>query len=325
MHHWAVKMLLVVCASGISLGQSASAQTEPYPSRPISLVVPAGPGTGADVQARLAAQKLGEVLGQRIVVENAVGASGIIAVQRVMRARSDGYTLLFSFNQVVTMNPNVIANLPYDVEKDLEPISRFSESPFIWMVNNEVPAKTFPELMAYAKANPGKIAVGVTGFGAAAHLGMQLLSHHTGAEFLAVNYTGNIAPDLMSNVVQMTLTPAAVASTLINSGKVKALAQTGPRRASRFADIPTVAEFIPGYVIEAWYGVWAPKGTPKPVLAQLNAAWVKVAGMPDLGERLGGLGVTLIGSTAEELAEHTRRETQMWQGVVKARNIKLIQ
>lgn len=292
-----------------------------YPSRPINLVLPAGAGTGVDILGRTGAQKLSEILGQPVVVENVVGASGVIGVQRVTRAKPDGYTLLFTFNQTITMNPHVVANLPYDPQKELAPISRFAASPFVWMVNSRVPVKTFPELVAYAKAQPVKLAMGVTGFASAAYLGSQLLAYQTGAEVLPVNYAGNFSADLMSNVVQLSMSPAAQVPSLVASGKVRALAQTGERRAAGMADIPTVNESLPGYVIDAWYGVWAPAGTPTEVLNTLTDAWRAVAAMPEVKERLAGVSAVAIGGTAQELAELTRTETKMWGDGVKARKI----
>lgn len=297
------------------------AQSDAYPNRPVTLVLPAAAGTGVDIVGRLAAQKLSDVLGQRVVVENVVGASGVIGVQRVTRARPDGYTLLFSFNQTITMNPHVVANLPYDPERELEPVSRFAASPFVWMVNAQVPVKNFPELVSHAKANPGKLAIGVTGFASAAYLGAQMLAHQTGAELLAVNYSGNFSADLMANTVQVSMSPAAQVPQLVASGKVRAIAQTGNKRASGLSDVPTAAETVPGFVIEAWYGAWAPKGTPAAIVGTLASAWRKIAAMPEVAERLDKLAASPVGSTPEELADLIRRETKMWGDVVKARNI----
>lgn len=311
---------LVVAALALSVPLAALAQDK-YPSRPITLVLPAGAGTGVDIIGRLGAQKLSEVLGQPVVVENVVGASGVIGVQKVTRAKPDGYTLLFAFNQAITMNPHVVANLPYDPQKELAPISRFAASPFVWMVNAQVPVRTFPELIAHAKSQPGKLAMGVTGFASAAYLGSQLLAYQTGAEVLPVNYAGNFSTDLMSNVVQLSMSPAAQVPALIASGKVRALAQTGERRTEGMPDVPTVAETVPGHVIDAWYAVWAPAGTPKEVVARLTEAWRSVASKPEVRERLAALSAVAVGSTAGELEALIRDETRMWGDVVKARRI----
>jgi tripartite-type tricarboxylate transporter receptor subunit TctC len=316
------RRLVTAGATALALPCGAMAQSDAYPSRPVTLILPAGAGTGVDILGRLGAQKLGELIGQRVVVENVVGASGVIGVQRVTRAKPDGYTLLFTFNQTITMNPHVVANLPYDPEKELDPVSRFAESPFVWMVNDQVPVKTFAELIAHAKANPGRLAMGVTGFASAAYLGAQLLAHQTGAEVLPVNYAGNFSADLMSGVVQLSMSPAAQVPGMLATGKVRALAQTGARRAPGLSDVPTVSEHLPGYVIDAWYGVWTPKGTPKAIVTTLTNAWRKVAALPDVVERLEKLSAIAVGSTAEELGDLTRRETRMWGDVVKARNIK---
>jgi tripartite-type tricarboxylate transporter receptor subunit TctC len=312
--------LLLLAIAAVCSPTLAGAQTA-YPSRAISLVLPAGAGTGVDIMGRLGAQKLSEVLAQPVVVENVVGASGVIGVQRVTRSKPDGYTLLFTFNQTITMNPHVVANLPYAPQRDLAPISRFAASPFVWLVNSQVPVKTFPELVTYAKAHPGKLAMGVTGLGSAAYLGAQLLAHQTGAEVLPVNYASNFSADLMSNVVQLSMSPAAQVLALVSSGKVRALAQTGDRRAAGMPDVPTVKETLPGYVIDAWYGVWAPAGTPPDVIQTLSKAWRSVAAMPDVKERLAGMSAVAVGSSAEELKELTATETQMWGDVVKARGI----
>lgn len=314
--------VLSLAAALLACGTPALSFAQPkYPSRPITLVLPAGAGTGVDIVGRLGAQKLADVLGQPVVVENVTGASGVIGVQRVTRARPDGYTLLLTFNQTITMNPNVVANLPYDPQKELAPISRFAASPFVWMVNAQVPVKTFPELIAHAKAQPGKLAMGVTGFASAAYLGAQLLAVQTGAEVLPVNYAGNFSADLMSNVVQLSMSPAAQVSSLVASGKVRALAQTGERRVAGMQEIPTVHETLPGYVIDAWYGVWAPAGTPDEVLNALSSAWQKVAAMPEVKERLASLSAVAVGSTAQELRDLTRTESKMWGDIVKARKI----
>ena len=310
----------VVAAAAVCLPVSSLAQAA-FPSRAISLVVSSGAGTGADIVGRLGAQKLAEMLGQPVVVENVVGASGVIGVQRVVRAKPDGYTLLFTFNQTITMNPHVVANLPYDPQKDLAPVSRFAASPFVWMVNSQVPVRTFPELIAHARANPGKLAMGVTGFASAAYLGAQLLAYQSGAEVLPVNYAANFSADLISNVVQLSMSPAAQVPALLAGGKVRALAQTGERRSAGLPNLPTVNETLPGYVIDAWYGVWAPAGTPAEVLATLTEAWQKVAAMPEVRERLANFSAVAIGGNAQELAAHVRNETRMWGDVVKARKI----
>jgi tripartite-type tricarboxylate transporter receptor subunit TctC len=313
----AMAMLTLAATSVPTLAVSQ----DKFPSRPITVVLPAAAGTGVDIIGRLGAQKLAEVLKQPVVIENVVGASGVLGVQRVVRAKPDGYTLLFTFNQTITMNPHMVAKLPYDPQKELAPVSRFAASPFVWMVNAEVPVRTFPELIAYAKANPKKLSMGVTGFASAAYLGSQLLAHRTGAEVLAVPYSGNFSADLISNVVQLSMSPAAQVPSLLGSGKVRALTQTGERRAASLPDVPTVAETLPGYVIDGWYGVWAPSGTPPEVIATLTGAWKKVAALPDVVERLAALSAAAVGSSAEELAELTRTETALWGDVVKARGI----
>lgn len=307
---------------GACLPALSSAQSDAYPSRPITLVVPSAAGSGTDIMGRYAAQKLSLLLGQPVVIENLPGASGVLGVMRVVRARPDGYTALLTFNQTITMNPFTVANLPYDPLKDLEPVSRFGESAFVWIVNAQVPVQTFPELLSYAKAHPKKLAVSMPGFGSAAYLGTQLLTHQTGAEFLAVNYRTNAAPDLISNVVQLTMAPAAQAPGLLASGKMRALATTGSKRLSGFPDLPTVNEFIPGHIIEGWTAAYLPKGTPPSVVAAMSKAWRTIATMPEVVTQLTAGSATPVGSSAEELTEITHRELRLWGDLVKALDIK---
>ncbi|WP_295526068.1 tripartite tricarboxylate transporter substrate binding protein [uncultured Pseudacidovorax sp.] len=311
---------LAASLCGLLLCACAMAQPA-FPSRQITLVLPAAAGTGVDIIGRIGAQRLAEVLGQPVVVENVVGASGVIGVQRAVRARPDGHTLLFSFNQTMTMNPHVVANLPYDPQKDLVPVSRFAASPFVWMVNTQVPVHSFAELVAYAKARPRQLAIGVTGYASAAYLGAQLLAVQTGAELLAVNYAGNFSADLLSNTVQLSMSPAAQVPSLLASGKVRALAQTGAQRAAAMPDLPTVNETVPGPAIDAWYGVWAPAGTPAEAVATLSQAWQRVAAMPEVRRQLAAVSAVPVGSTPAALQEITRDESQLWGEVVKARRI----
>ncbi|WP_295550314.1 tripartite tricarboxylate transporter substrate binding protein [uncultured Pseudacidovorax sp.] len=313
-------VLFAALMAGLLLPVAAVAQTA-FPARQIHLVLPAGAGTGVDIIGRIGAQRLSDVLGQPVVVENVVGASGVIGVQRVARARPDGHTLLFTFNQTMTMNPHVVANLPYDPQKDLVPVSRFAASPFVWMVNTQVPVHSLAELIDYAKARPGQLAMGVTGYASAAYLGAQLLAVQTGAELLAVNYAGNFSADLLSNVVQVSMSPAAQVPSLLASGKVRALAQTGAQRAAAMPDLPTVGETVPGFTIDAWYGVWAPAGTPADVVATLSEAWQKVAAMPDVRRQLAAVSAVPVGSSADALRTVVDDELKLWGQVVKARRI----
>lgn len=315
-----VAVFFAALMAGLLLPVAAVAQTA-FPARQIHLVLPAGAGTGVDIIGRIGAQRLSDVLGQPVVVENVVGASGVIGVQRVTRARPDGHTLLFTFNQTMTMNPHVVANLPYDPQKDLVPVSRFAASPFVWMVNTQVPVRSLAELIDHAKARPGKLAMGVTGYASAAYLGAQLLAVQTGAELLPVNYAGNFSADLLSNVVQVSMSPAAQVPSLLASGKVRALAQTGAQRAAAMPDLPTVGETVPGFAIDAWYGVWAPAGTPADVVATLSDAWQKVAAMPDVRRQLAAVSAVPVGSSADALRTVVDDELKLWGQVVKARRI----
>lgn len=302
---------------------AAAAVAQDYPRRPISIVVPGTSGGSPDVMARLFAQRLSEAMGQQVVVDTVPGASGIIGVQKVVRAPADGYTVLYGFNQLVTMNPHLIPNLPYNPERDLAPVSILADLGYVWIANNDLPANTVAEWITLARAQPGKLSFGTTGPGSAANLGGELFMEQTGTRILAVAYKGNSNPDLIAGIINLKMEPYTTAIPLIDSKRVKALAITGAARLAVMPNVPTMAEALPGYVITGWHAVWLPANTPQAIVDRLNAEFVKVAKLPEMVERMRTVGLQPVAGTAQELRDLTREETAKWGRLIKSRNIKV--
>jgi tripartite-type tricarboxylate transporter receptor subunit TctC len=317
-------LLACVTSSLVLIAQSpALAQTETYPAHPVQLIIPGTVGGGTYVLARMVAEKYQQITGQPAVVITLPGASGTLGVQKVTTSKPDGYTALFGFNQLVTMNPNLLSKLPYDVEKDLQPVTLLAESAYVWLANSAFPANTVAEWVALAKAEPERITFATSGAGSAANLGAELFMQMTNTKMLHVPYKGDPTTDLLAGFVQLRMEPYATALSLLKGGRVKALAVTGPGRLPSLPDVPTMGEILPGYVLQVTYSVWLPSATPKAVAEKLQADLAKIARMPDVAERMAALSVRAIGSTPAELQEATRRETQMWSQLIKARGIKV--
>ncbi|HEY4066372.1 MAG TPA: tripartite tricarboxylate transporter substrate-binding protein, partial [Burkholderiaceae bacterium] len=267
-----------LCVSlGLILAFGAGAAgAQGYPAKPIRVIVPSSPGGSPDILARMIAAPLGDELGQPLVVETMSGAGGIIGTEKVAKSAPDGYTLLYGFNQVATMNPPLYKKLPYQPERDLAPIGLTLNLSYMWIANNDFAPKTIAELVALNRSKPGSVNYASTGPGSAAHLGGVLLERMSGTQMSHVPYRGNTNSDLLGGVVQLKLDPVAASIGLVKSGSVKVLAVSSPKRLAILPDVPTVAETLPGYEMTGWQGLWAPVGTPAAIIQRVNAAMVKV-------------------------------------------------
>lgn len=316
---------------GITLASVALAQPRPaetakdYPNRPIRLVVPAAPGGGTDIIARLIAQHLGDAWGQTVVVDNRGGGGGTVGVTLVAKAAPDGHTMLLGSVGHLTFVPVVRPGLSYDSQKDLAPISLAANQPFLIAVHPSVPAKSVKELLALARSRPGQLKYGSGGPGAASHLGVALLELQTGVSMLHVAYKGS-NPALiavMGGEIELALAGLATILPHAKSGKVRALAVTGSKRAQIAPEIPTVAESgVPGYAFDVWYGLVFTGGTPRAIIAKANAEIVKGLKSPELGKLFIATGVEPLTSTVEEFTARIASETANWRKVVEAANIK---
>ena len=321
MKHWRIwitALLTTLCVF------AAHAQPS-YPSRPLRVVVFVPAGGGADLLARVMAQKLGETLGQTVVVDNRAGMGGVIATNLVSKAAPDGYTLLQGGITTHGIGPHVYANLPYDPMKDFVPIVLSATLPIFLVANTQVPAKSVSELIALAKAKPDAISFASPGTGSAPHLVGELFKIVTGIPSVHVPYkgSGTAAPDLAAGNVQFMFDAIAGHQPFIQSGRVRALAVTSAARLAAFPDIPTMKELgyerVDGTV---WYGLLAPARTPKHVIERLNAESRRVLAMQDVKEKLIRAGIDAAGGTPEEFGSFIRAEFEKWGPVVKAAGVK---
>jgi len=309
--------IVALCAA------AAGVWAQTYPAKPIHIVVGFPPGGGNDIIARMLGAKMQEAWGQPVVIDNRPGANSIIAAEFVAKSAPDGYTLLVNATGGMSVNPVLYAKLPYDSLKDFVPISMVGVFPLVLVVHPSVPVSSVRELIAYAKANPGRLnySAGSTAFQVATEMFKQM----TGTDVRHIPYKGSAASitAVIAGDVQMTIvdTPPLVAQ--IKAGKVKALAVTSAKRAASMSELPTLAESgVPGYEMVLWIGVFAPAGTPREVVSKLNAEVVRIVRLPDIREKLDGMGVDLLGNTSEQTAEWIRREIARYGPVVKAANIK---
>jgi len=291
-----------------------------YPEQPVKLVVPFPAGGSADILGRLIGQKLSERLKQQIVIENRPGAGGNIGTEIVARAKPDGYTLLMGTVSTHGINPNLYAQLPYDAVKSFEPIVLVARMPNVLVVNPSVAANSVQELIALARAKPGQITFASAGNGTSQHLSGELFKKMAGVELLHIPYKGN-APavsDLLGGQVNMMFDNVAVSLTQVRAGKLRALAVTSAKRSPALPRVPTVAESgLPGYEILSWFGLFAPAGTPKEIVARINAEVVGVLDDKSVRERLGRDGIEPGGGTPATFATFVQAELPRWAKLVR--------
>jgi len=304
-------------AAGPGIANPASAQA--YPGKPIHIVVPFAPGGITDILARALGQKLTDTLGQQVVIDNKPGANSQIGAEAVAKAAPDGYTLLVSADTTFAMNPHLYAKLGYDPVKDFAPISGLGISPQALVVHPSVPVKTFAELIDYAKKHPGALNYGTFGPGSSGHLNIVLLEMLTGAKFTAVHYKGaNPAiTDVLGGHIQMIIVSIGLVRKHFEAGTLKLMGFGSTARLAEFPDVPTIAESLPGYEAGAWYGLVAPKGTPRDIVDKLNAAISKILSTPDAKKLMLSAGVVVDTSTPEEFGALLQSELDRWGKVVK--------
>lgn len=299
----------------------ATAQT--YPSKPVHLIVGFPAGGPADIGARLVGQWLSERLGQQVIVENRPGAATNIATEAVIRAPADGHTLLFSMVSNA-INATLYDKLNFDFIRDTAPVGSLMKTPGVMEVNLDVPAKTVPEFIAHAKANPGKINMASAGPGTVPHIYGELFKIMTGTDMVLVHYrgAGPAMPDLISGRVQVMFDSVPAAIQQVRAGKLRALAVTTAKRLDVLPDVPAVGEFVPGYEASNWYGIVAPKGTPVEIVDRLNAAINAILADPQARARIADLGATPFGGSPAEFAKFLTEDTERWGKVIRAANIK---
>ncbi|MGQ3116220.1 MAG: Bug family tripartite tricarboxylate transporter substrate binding protein [Hydrogenophaga sp.] len=313
----------LACLASLAVASPLWAQT-PWPSKPIRLVVPASPGSGPDVMARLIGDRLARRLGQPIVVEPTPGASGILGADKALNAPPDGYTFLFGFNQLMTMNPHIYAKLPYDPVRGIAPVSLISKGGYVLLASPSVPFDDVAGMIKHARAHPGALVYASFGNGSAPHLGMELLKQRADIDLLHVPYRTSAAAntDLMANQIHVKIETQSSAVPLVRSGKVKALAVTTGTRMSALPEVPTLKETVPGFELTGWNAVWAPAGTPANAVDQMSRAIQATLQEPELRKRLGDMGIDPQGSMPGELDQLTVQESAQWGKLIREKGIK---
>ena len=319
-------LLAAFCLGCVSLSTADLAAAQSYPERPIRIIVPFAAGGGSDVVGRAIAQKLGDKLGQSVVVENRTGAGGSLGATQVARAPADGYTLLLGSSSEIAQYPNVASNVPYDPQRDFTPIALLATVPYVLTVFEALPVKTVPELLDYARRNPGKLNYGSAGPGSGTHLAMVLLTSMTGTTMTHVPYRGSapVVADLIAGNLQLAIPTMAAVLPQVGAGKLRPIAVSTARRALALPELPTIAESgVPGYATGLWTGLLAPANTPPAIVARLNTATAEVLASPDLKDTLARQGAEQSGGTPEEFAQEITRELALWKELAKQTGIRI--
>jgi tripartite-type tricarboxylate transporter receptor subunit TctC len=311
--------------ASIALAMPSLGLAQSFPNKPIRYIVPVAAGGGNDMIARVVTERWGRMLGQTFVVENQSGGGGVIATQNVMRAAPDGYTLLQGYVATHGTTP-ATRKVNYDPVKDFTPIGMIGATPNVLVINNEVPAKNMKEFIDYVRKNPGKLSYGTAGQGSLTHMTMELFKQETGLFILHIPYRG-IAPainDLLGGQTQAMFPGLAAALQFINSGKVRALAVTGPKRSSALKDVPTMEELgFKGFDAMQWYGSVGPAGMPADIVKRLNETQVATLKLAEMREKLAIEAVEPMPMSPEQFAQFIRDENRRWTSLAKARNIRL--
>jgi tripartite-type tricarboxylate transporter receptor subunit TctC len=299
-----------------------AAWAQSYPARPVRLMVGYPAGYAPDIVARLVAQSVSERLGQQCVVENRPGAGSNIATELVVRASPDGYMLLL-LTSTNAVNASLYVNLNFNVIHDLMPVARIGSTPFILVVNPSFPAKTISELIAYGKANPGKVNVASNGIGTTPHVALELFKMMAAVDMVHVPYRGNYMTDLLGGQVQAAFSPIASALEYIRTGKLRALAVTPATRQEALPDVPAMGEFVPGYEASGWYGIGAPSRTPAEIIDKLNRETNAALAEPGIKTRFADLGLVAVTGSPGDFGNFVAAETDKWGKVIREANIKL--
>jgi len=293
-----------------------------YPLQPVRMIVGFPAGQAADSLARIVAQALSQRLGQQFIVENRPGAGGNIGTEAVVRAAPDGYTILMEVMTSNAINATLYPNLNFNFIKDIAPVAIIGGGAYVMTVNPSVPAKTVPEFIAYAKANPGKINMGSAGIGTPPHAFGELFKMLAGVDMVHVPYKGSYVPDLLSGQVQVVFAPIPTVIAHIKSGKLRALAVTATKRSEALPDTPTIAEFVRGYDASGYFGFGAPRRTPKDIIDKLNTEIKAIVVDPRIKEKLVSLGIEPMQLTPAEYGKLIMAETEKWTKVVKTAGMK---
>jgi tripartite-type tricarboxylate transporter receptor subunit TctC len=315
------RIALVALAALIALPVAA----QDYPVKTVHILIPASPGGASDIAARLLAPKLAEVLGQPFVVENRVTSGGIVATAQLARSAPDGYTLMLTFDTFAT-NPHMYKDLQYDILRDFAPIMHIARYPQILVVHPSLKVRTVPEFVAYAKANGAKMNFGSAGPASSSRLAYELFKEAAGIQMDPIHYKGGgpAINDLVAGTVQVMLIQAGGAiGTNVRAGKLVGLATSGRERTPKYPDLPTIAEFYPGFETTSWIGLIAPSGTPRGVVEKLNGTLVRILATQDVKEKFDIQAADIVASTPEQFGELIKSESAKWGRIIREKNIRI--
>ncbi|TEA77891.1 Bug family tripartite tricarboxylate transporter substrate binding protein [Allopusillimonas ginsengisoli] len=321
-----IKKLAVVTLA--SLGFMSAACAASWPERTVTIVVPFSAGGTTDIVARLVGDKLGQKWGQSVVVDNKLGAGGNIGTATVAKARPDGYTILMASGSILTVNPHLYKDLPFDIKKDFAPITNVASGPMVIATSTQLKAKTLKELIDMAKKNPKTINMGSAGLGSQVHMAGENFSYSAGIDMTHVPYRGEAASytDLMAGQIDVVVGNIGAVTPLYESGRINALAVTSSKRAPMLPNVPTADEAgLKGFENYGWFGFIAPAGTPNEIIHKIQQDTADVLAQPDIKKRLADQGMTPIANTPEAFAQEIDKESKMWAGVIAERNISIAQ
>ena len=305
---------------------SLNSNAQQWPSRPVKIVVPFSPGGFADSGARAVSEKLAARLGQPVLIENRVGASGNIGTEMVAKSAPDGYTLLLAFDGTMVINPHVFAKIPFDTLKDFQPVTKLGDAPVIVAAHPSVPVKDLRELIAAAKAKPNSFSYGTSGTGNTPHLVGEMLNLRAGTDFQHIPYKGGsqAVADAVGGQIPLVFTAIASAGQFIRAGKLKVLGVTSKVRVAAMPDAPTFIESgLPGFVVNSWVGILAPARTPRPIVDRLQRDLAAVLKEPDVRERFAILGNEPVGNTPDEYAAQIKADLAQWGEIVKKAGVRI--
>ena len=320
-----MKTMLALLAAACTAFAAPAALAQKFPDKPIRFIVPFPPGGGNDILARAIAPKMGEFLGQPVVIDNRAGAGGNIGTDLAAKSAPDGYTIVIASNQV-TINPWLYAKLPFDIEKDFVAVAQAASVPMVLAVHPSVPANTLKEFIALAKASPGKFNHGTPGNGTPQHIAFEVFNHAAGVQVTHIAYkgTGPAIADLIGGQVQSAIGTMASLEQHVKAGKLRALGVTTPKRSPAMPNVPTVAEAgLPGFEVPLWYSILAPAGTPKEIVARLSSEVARALAVPETRERLTAQGFDVNYLNPEQMSDLIRNDIARWQKSIKDIGLKL--
>ncbi len=314
----------LLTAALLGIAGRAVAQPAPWPSRPLTVLVPYVAGGPSDILARAVATPLGAALGQPVVVENRPGGNGAVAAQVAARAAPDGHTLFLAASGILTINPHVMARLPYDPTRDFAPLTVAIAAPNLLVAHPGFPPRTVAELIDWLKANPNRASYGTSGIGSSEHLTMELFAQATGTQLTHVPYSGSAAAvtDLVAGVTQLSFLNIATVAQQVQGGSLRAVAVGALRHHPLLPEVPTVADTLPGFEGGSWHSFVAPAATPEPVLTRIHAALTECLRLPEVEARLTRIGFSVVASSRAEMAARVAAELARWKDVVRAAGIQ---